>query len=135
MIDPAEGGVHRPPEGRTDPDAADDRRDPDRRRAGTDPVDSVLQRRLLDVGEEPLDVEDHAVLDVGAVHHLAEDEEDEQREREDREHQVVGDHPGEPGDVLLVGAVPERSQPRPSPELPTLVGSGLGTARGPDVHA
>ena len=44
----------------------------------------------------------------GAVDDLAEDEQDQQREREDREHQVVGDHPGEAGDVLLVSAVPER---------------------------
>jgi len=42
-----------------------------------------------------------------AAYDQVEDEEDEQGEGEHRQHQVVGDHAGEAGDVLLVGAVPE----------------------------
>jgi hypothetical protein len=45
----------------------------------------------------PLDPED-----------LAEYEQDQEGEREDREHQVVGDHPRKPGDVLSIGPDPER---------------------------
>ena len=74
-----------------------------------------ISESAADVGEEALEVEDDAVLDVGALDEPAEDEEDEQREGEDRQHQVVGDHRREAGDVLLVGAVPERLQPRPAP--------------------
>jgi hypothetical protein len=55
-------------------------------------------------------VVEHARFDVGALEDAAEDEEDEQRERKQRQHEVVGHHAGEPGDVLLVGAVPERAQ-------------------------
>src|SRR6185295_10366379 len=129
VVDAAEGRVHRTPEGRADPDPTDDRRNPDRGGAGADPVDRILQGPLLDVGEEPLDVLDHAVLDVRAVHDLAEDEEDEQGEGEDGEHQVVGDHPGETGDVLLVGPVPECPRPGVPPELPARV-----CGRGWDLH-
>ncbi|MBK8293319.1 MAG: hypothetical protein IPK93_00540 [Solirubrobacterales bacterium] len=42
---------------------------------------------------------------------MAEDEEDQQGEREDRQHQVVSDHPGKPGHVLPVCAGPERLEP------------------------
>jgi hypothetical protein len=111
VVDPAEGRVHRPPEGGADPDPADDRSDADGRRVVPDPLDGVLEGLGLDVGKEALDVEHHALLDLGAVDDLAEREQDEQREREDREHQVVGDHAGEAGDVLLVGPVPKAARP------------------------
>ena len=134
MVDPAESRVHRAPERGADPDPAHDGGDPDRRRARADPVNRLLERALLDVREEPADVEDHAVLDVGVVHDLPEDEEHEQHEREDGQHQVVGDHPGEAGDVLLVGPVPEGAQPGSMPHLPARVGMSLGSAERPDVH-
>ena len=66
---------------------------------------------LLGVGEEPLEVVEHARLDPLDLQHLAEDEEDQQGEGEDRQHQVVGDHRREAGDVLAVGAAPEGAQP------------------------
>ena len=72
---------------------------------------TLLQRVLLGRREEPLQVAEDARLDARAPQHLAEDEEDQQDEREDGEHQVVGDHRREPGDVLPVGAVPEGAQP------------------------
>ena len=71
----------------------------------------VGQGVLLDVGEEALQVVEHARLDPADLQHLAEDEEDQQGEGEDRQHQVVGDHRREPGDVLAVGALPEGTQP------------------------
>ena len=111
VVDPAEGGVHRAPEGGADPERAEEGGDPDRGRVVLDPVEDVGQLGLLGVGEEPLQVVEHARLDPLDLQHLAEDEEDEQGEREDRQHQVVGDHRREPGDVLLVGAVPEGAQP------------------------
>ena len=45
------------------------------------------------------------------LQHLAEDEEDQQGEGEDRQHQVVGDHRREAGDVLAVRALPKGAQP------------------------
>ena len=44
--------------------------------------------------------------------HLAHHEQHQQGEGEERGHQFVGDRPRHPGDVLLVGAVPERAPPR-----------------------
>ena len=111
VVDAAEGGVHRPPEGGADPQRAEKGGDPDRGRVVLDPFQRVRQRPLLGVGEEPLQVVEHARLDPLDLQHLAEDEEDEQGEGEDGEHQVVGDHRREPGDVLAVGALPEGAQP------------------------
>ena len=73
-------------------------------------VEGVVERVQLDGREQALEVVQDAGLDVGALQDPAEDEEDQQREREQRQHEVVGDHPGQPGDVLLVGAVPEGAQ-------------------------
>ena len=111
VVDAAEGGVHRAPEGGADPERAEEGGDPDRRRVVLDPVEDVGQRVLLGVGEEPLEVVEDARLDPADLQHLAEDEEDQQGEGEDRQHQVVGDHRREPGDVLAVGALPEGAQP------------------------
>ena len=108
VVDPAEGGVHRAPEGRSDPEPGDDRDDPDLSRVVADLIEARLQRVLLGRGEELLQVAEHARLDVGALAGSGRDEEQQQGEREDREHQVVGDHRRHPGDVLLVGAAPER---------------------------
>ena len=75
----------------------------------------------LDGREQALEVGDHALLDAGALDHAPEDEQDQEREREQRQEQVVGDHPRQPGDVLLIGAVPEGAQvagqPRPARDL------------------
>jgi hypothetical protein len=92
VVDAAEGGVHRAPEGGADPERADESRDPDRRRVVLDAVEDVGQGLLLDAGEEPLEVADDAGLDPLYLQHLAEDEEHQQGEGEDRQHQVVGDH-------------------------------------------
>ncbi len=116
VVDPAEGGVHRSPEGGADPKRAEEGGDPDRRRVVLDPVEDVGQRPLLDVGEEALQIVEDAGLDAADLQHLAEDEEHQQGEGEDRQHQVVGDHRREAGDVLAVGALPEGAQP----------GAGLG---------
>ena len=113
VVDAAEGGVHRAPEGGADPERADEGGDPDRGRVFLDPVEHVGQGVLLDVGEEALQVVEYAGLDPADLQHLAEDEEHEQGEWEDRQHQVVGDHRREPGDVLAVGALPEGAQPGP----------------------
>jgi hypothetical protein len=120
VVDPAEGGVHRAPEGGADPDAADAGGDPDRGRALTNAFDRVGEGVLLDVGKESLQVDDDALLDLVAVDDLPEDEQHEQREREDRQHQVVGDHPGQAGDVLLVRAVPKAACPGGSPRRAAL---------------
>ncbi len=111
VVDPAEGGIHRTPEGGADPERADEGGDPDRRRVVLDPVEDVGQRLLLDAGEEALEVADDAGLDPLDLQYLAEDEEHEQGKGEDRQHQVVGDHRREPGDVLGVGALPEGLEP------------------------
>ena len=74
-------------------------------------VEDVGQRLLLGVREEALEVVEDAGLDPADLQHLAEDEEDQQGEGEDRQHQVVGDHRREPGDVLAVGALPKGAQP------------------------
>ncbi len=107
VVDAAEGGVHRPPEGGADPERAEEGGDPDRRRVVLDPAEDVDQRLLLHVREEALEVVEHAGLDPVDLQHLAEDEEDQQGEGEDRQHQVVGDHRREAGDVLLVSALPK----------------------------
>ena len=46
-------------------------------------------------------------LEVGALQHPAGDEQGQQRQREHRQQQVVGDHPGQAGDVVLVGLAAE----------------------------
>jgi hypothetical protein len=111
VVDPAEGGIHRPPEGGPDPERAGEGDDPDRGRVVLDPAQDVAEGLLLDVREKALEVGEDAALDPLDLQHLAEDEEHQQREREDREHQVVGDHRREPGDVLGVGALPKSAEP------------------------
>ena len=111
VVDAAEGGVHRPPEGGAYPERAEEGGDPDRRRVFLDPFQDVAQRLLLGVREESLQIVEDPRLDPLDLQNLAEDEEDEQREGEDGQHQVVGDHRREAGDVLPVGSLPKGAQP------------------------
>ena len=74
-------------------------------------VEDVGQGARLGVGEEALEVVEDAFLDPVDLQHLAEHEEHQQGEGEDRQHQVVGDHRREPGDVLAVRAMPKGAQP------------------------
>ena len=53
------------------------------------------------------------LLEVARLEHPPGDEEREQREREDRQQQVVGDHPGQAGEVVLVGLPVEVLDARP----------------------
>ena len=89
---------------------ADRRREADRRGVVADPIQGVVERVQLDGREEALEVVEHACLDVPALQDLTEDEQHQEGKREHREEEVVGDHARQPGDVLLVGALPERAQ-------------------------
>ncbi len=114
VVDPAERGVHRPPERGADPEPRDDRDDADLGRVVPNPHQRVRQRALLGSGEELLQVAQHGRFDVRALQDLAEDEEHQQGEGKDREHQVVGDHRRHSGDVLLISPAPEGDE-RPAP--------------------
>ena len=115
VVDAAEGGVHRPPERGADPERADRGDDADRRRAVADRGRGRWRASSCSTaGKSRWRSTQHVRLDVGGLEDLAEDEEDQQREREQREDEVVGDHPREAGDVLLVGALPEGAQVAPA---------------------
>ena len=81
-----------------------------------DSIEGVVERVQLDRREQALEVVQHARLHVPALQDLTEDEQHQEGEREYRQEEVVGDHARQPGDVLLVGAVPERAQVAAEPE-------------------
>ena len=114
-----------------DPQGGDERDDADGGGGVADLAQRLAQRGLGGGGEELLQVTEDGLLELGRREHLPGHEQRDERDREDREQEVVGDHPGEAGQVVLVGLLPEVLQGEPDrPHAHSMAVGGAVVARG-----
>ena len=102
VVDPAEGRVERAPERGAEPDARDEGDHAEARGVLADVEQEPGDRPVRGGREEALEVLDRTGLQAVALEHVAAHEQRHEREREERQEQVVGDHPREAGDVVGV---------------------------------